>query len=105
MGSTLMPWTGWTPILQGMKRRSYAVWWQEGDTRRHAGKADVGPLHMLLSGNGCGRLAVPLDEIAGVDYRRGELEIRPRSGLPLRVGNLDGPGMLLELRDALRRAA
>jgi hypothetical protein len=88
-----------------MRRRTYAIWWQEGDGPRHAGKVDVGPLHVLLSGNGRGRLALALGEIAAVEYGGGELEIARREGLPLRVGNLDGPGALLELRDALRRAA
>jgi hypothetical protein len=88
-----------------MTKRTYAVWWQEGDGPRHAGKAGIGPLHMLLSGNSRGRLALALDDIATVEYGRGELEIVRRRGLPLRVGNLDGPGALLELWDALLRAA
>ena len=84
-----------------MRKSTYAVWWQEAEGPRHAGKLELGTLHMLLSGNGSGRLAVPLDEIVSVDYSRGELRIERRTESDLRIGNLDGPGVLLELSDAL----
>ena len=84
-----------------MKRRTYAVWWQEGETGRHAGKLELGAFHLLLSGNGCGRLAVPLDQIVSAYYERGELVIERRGSNSVRIGNLDGPGALLELTDAL----
>ena len=87
-----------------MSRSGYAVWWQEGDAPRHAGRLQLGRLHLLLSGNGSGRLAVGVDEIVAVDYRRGELEIERRRGPIIRIGNLDGPGVLLELSDALSAA-
>jgi len=74
---------------------------QEDDGPRHAGKLQLGSLHLLLSGNGAGRLALPLDEIVGVDYARGELVVARRTGPKVRIGNLDGPGVLLELSDAL----
>ena len=77
------------------------MWWQEAEGPRHAGKLELGTLHMLLSGNGSGRVAVPLDEIVSVDYSRGELRIERRTESDLRIGNLDGPGVLLELSDAL----
>ena len=32
-----------------MRRRSYAVWWNEGDGARHAGKLELGPLHASLA--------------------------------------------------------
>jgi hypothetical protein len=88
-----------------MKRRSYAVWWDEGDGLRHAGKLEVGALHMLLSGNGSGRLAVPLEEVASVDYVRGELRVGRKAAAVLRIGSLDAPGALFEVSDSLRRAA
>jgi len=88
-----------------MLRRSYAVWWNEGEGPRHAGKLELGPLHALLSGNGSGRVAVPFDEIASIDYSRGELRLNRRQGAPLRIGSLDAPGALLELIDSLKRAA
>jgi hypothetical protein len=84
-----------------MSRTGYAVWWQEGDAPRHAGKLRLGRLHLLLSGNGSGRLAVPLDDIVAIEYRGGELEIERRRGPIIRIGNLDGPGVLLELSEAL----
>lgn len=84
-----------------MHQRGYAIWWTEGDGPRHAGKLELGKLHMLLSGNGSGRVAVPLDQIISIDYTRGELHIERRHGSDLRIGNLDGPGVLLELSDAL----
>lgn len=87
-------------ILRAMRRRSYAIWWTEGDGPRHAGKLELGSLHLLLSGNGTG-LAVPLDEIVEVDYRQGLLHLERRHGTDLQIGNLDGPGVLLELSDAL----
>jgi hypothetical protein len=80
-----------------MRRRSYAVWWNEGDGPRHAGKLELAPLHALLSGNGSGRLAVPLDEITSVEYARGEVHVRRNVGSMLRIGSLDAPGALFEL--------
>jgi hypothetical protein len=87
-----------------MSETSYAVWWQEGVDQRRAGKLQLGPLHLLLSGNGSARLAVPLDEIVSAEYRRGELSVVRKLGRRLRIGNLDGPGALHELSDALTRA-
>jgi hypothetical protein len=84
-----------------MGRPTYAIWWTEGDGPRHAGRLELGSLHMLLSGNGSGRVAVPLDEIVSVEYGRDELRIERRGKTDLRIGNLDGPGVLLELSDAL----
>lgn len=84
-----------------MREGTYAIWWMEGDGPRHAGKLELGSLHLLLSGNGSGQVAVPLDQIVSVEYRRGELCIERREGADLRIGNLDGPGVLLELSDAL----
>jgi hypothetical protein len=88
-----------------MRRRSYAIWWDEGEGPRHAGKLELAPLHLLLSGNGSGRLAVPLDEITSVEYVRGELRVGRRAAGVLRIGSLDAPGALLEVNDLLRRAA
>jgi hypothetical protein len=36
-----------------------------------------------------------------VEYGRDELRIERRGKTDLRIGNLDGPGVLLELSDAL----
>lgn len=84
-----------------MRRGSYAVWWNEGNDPRHVGKLEIARLHALLSGNGSKRLAVPLDDIAAVEYRRGEVRIDRRGAPPLRIGSLDAPGALLELAHSL----
>jgi hypothetical protein len=87
-----------------MRGRSYAVWWTEGDDRRQAGKLELSPFHVLLTATRGSRLAVPLDEIAGVDYVVGRLRLSRRRGAPIDIGSLDAPGALFELTDALRAA-
>jgi hypothetical protein len=84
-----------------MRRSSYAVWWNEGNGPRHVGKFEVARLHALLSGNGSMRLAVPLEDITGVEYRRGEVHIDRRDASSLRIGSLDAPGTLRELAHSL----
>jgi hypothetical protein len=84
-----------------MPRASYAVWWDDGLGLRHVGKLEVARLHALLSGNGSGRLAIPLDEIGAVEYSRGELQIARQGKATLRIGSLDAPGALLEVAHAL----
>jgi len=84
-----------------MRRSSYAVWWNEGNGPRQVGKFEIARLHALLSGNGSTRLAVPLDDITGVEYRRGEVHIDRRDASSLRIGSLDAPGTLLELAHSL----
>jgi len=84
-----------------VQQSSYAVWWQDGDGPRIAGKLSLTVSKLLLSGPGSCRLAVRLDEIVSVEYLRGELEIDRRAAPRLRVGNLDGVGALLELSHAL----
>ena len=84
-----------------MKRSSYAVWWHEANGPRYVGKCEIARLHALLSGNGSKRLAVPLDEITGVEYRRGEVQIDRRGAPPLRIGSLDAPGSLWDLAHSI----
>ena len=79
-----------------MRERSYAVWWSGEDGRRHAGRLDLGRLHVLLAGNGNGSLTVPLHEIERVEYARGQIGLRVHDGSTLRVGSLDAPGALRE---------
>jgi hypothetical protein len=55
-----------------MRRKTYAVWWQEEPGDRHAGKLELGSLHIHL-----------------------------KTGPDVRIGNLDDVGVLLELSDAL----
>ena len=82
-------------------RRSYAIWWREGNGPKHAGKLELGALHVLMSGGGSSRFAMPLDEITAVGYVAGELLIRRRGGAPVRIGSLDALGTLREVGDAL----
>jgi hypothetical protein len=84
-----------------MPRRSYAIWWREGDGPRHAGKLELGRLHVLMSGSGSSRFAVPLEEISAVGYASGELMIRRRGAAPICIGSLDALGALREVADAL----
>ncbi len=84
-----------------MRRRSYAIWWNEGDGPKHVGKLEIAHPHAFLSANGSTRLAVPLAEITGVDYRRGEVRVERRGTTTLRIGSLDAPGTLLELAHSL----
>jgi hypothetical protein len=84
-----------------MPRRSYAIWWREGDGPKRAGKLELGRLHVLMSGGGSSRFAVPLDEITAVGYAAGELLIRRRGGAPIQIGSLDTLGALREVGDAL----
>jgi hypothetical protein len=86
-----------------MSEHSYAIWWDEGEGRRRAGKLELGPLHALLSGNGHSRLAVPLDRIDGVELYRGEVLVHRRGEPTLRIGSLDAPGALRELAGHLVR--
>jgi hypothetical protein len=84
-----------------MNRRGYAVWWDEGDGDRHAGRLDLGWLHALFSGNGNGGLAVPLEEITAIECSRGQVLIHRRDQESVRVGNLDAPGALREFAGRL----
>jgi hypothetical protein len=85
-----------------MSRRSYAIWWNEGDGPKHVGKLEIARPHAFLSGKGSAGMAVPLDDITAVEYRRGEVRIDRRSAVALRIGSLDAPGILLELAHSLK---
>jgi hypothetical protein len=84
-----------------MRRRSYAIWWNEGNGPKHVGKLEIARPHAFLSGTGSTRLAVPLADITGVEYRRGEVRVDRRGRTALRIGSLDAPGTLLELAQSL----
>jgi hypothetical protein len=84
-----------------MRRSSYAVWWNEGNGPRHVGKLEIARLHAFLSGNGSGRVAVPLDQITSVESARGEVLVGRKDGTVLRIGSLDAPGALRELASRL----
>jgi hypothetical protein len=87
-----------------MHRRSYAVWWEDGDGARRTGRLEIGPLHALFSGNGNGSLALALDQITGIEYSRGRALVHRNGGATLNIGNLDAPGALCECANRLARA-
>lgn len=82
-------------------RRTYAVWWNEGGGPRHAGRLELGRLHALFSGNGKGRLALPLDEITAIQYGRDQVVVHRRIDPTLLIGSLDAPGALREFATML----
>ena len=84
-----------------MRRRSYAIWWNEDNGPKHVGKLEIAHPHAFLSGNGSTRLEVPLADITGIEYRRGEVRVDRRDRTALRIGSLDAPGTLLELAHSL----
>jgi hypothetical protein len=84
-----------------MRRHSYAIWWNEGNGRKHVGKLEIARPHAFLSGNGSTKLAVPLADITGVEYRRGEVRVERKGATTLRIGSLDAPGTLRELAHSL----
>jgi hypothetical protein len=85
-----------------MLRRTYAVSWSEEHGETYAGRAEVGRLHVLLSGGRGARLAVPRDDIESVDYVDREVLIRRRRGPSVTIGSLDAPGALYELVELTR---
>jgi len=50
-----------------MRRRSYAIWWNEDNGPKHVGKLEIAHPHAFLSGNGSTRLEVPLADITGIE--------------------------------------
>jgi hypothetical protein len=84
-----------------MRRRSYAIWWNEDNGPKHVGKLEIAHPHAFLSGNGSTRLEVPLADITGIEYRRGEVRVDRQGRTALRIGSLDAPGTLLELAHSL----
>ena len=88
-----------------MHRQTYAVWWNEDGGPRRAGRLEVGRLQALFSGNGNGRLALPLDQVTSVEYARGEVVIHRRDAADVRIGSLDAPGALRECAMRLASAA
>jgi hypothetical protein len=80
---------------------SYAIWWTEADGPRCAGKLELGPGEVVLSGAGRGRVAHTFGDIESLNYRGGELTLEVRPGRLLRIGSLDAPGALREVASYL----
>ena len=91
-----------------MRERTYAVYWNEPDGPRYAGRIALGPSFAELSGGAAyGKRSLHrifFNEIESVGYERGRLELRRRAGVPIRIGSIDGPGALRELADRLQAA-
>jgi hypothetical protein len=86
--------------------QTYAVYWNELDGSRFAGRISLGPSFAELDGgNGHGRRSrrqIGFDDITSVRYERGLLHVWRRSGAPLRFGSVDRPGALRELCERLQ---
>jgi hypothetical protein len=86
--------------------QTYAVYWNELDGARFAGRISLGASFAEVDGGaGDGRRTqrrIGFDEIASVRYERGLLHVWRRSGAPLRFGSVDRPGALRELCERLQ---
>jgi hypothetical protein len=89
-----------------MREQTYAIYWNEPDGSRFAGKIALGPTFAELEGgtsNGrCARRRIGFEEIASVRYERGRLHVWRRNGAPVRLGSVDRPGALRELAERLQ---
>jgi hypothetical protein len=88
---------------------SYAVYWNEGEGLRHAGRFELERDHARLVGrsrNGTSRLVrILFGEIVSVRYGYGRLRVERRAEPALEIGSVDRPGALRELAERLRVAA
>jgi hypothetical protein len=86
--------------------QTYAVYWNDLDGARFAGRISLGSAFAELEGGARdGRRTqrrIAFDEIASVRYTRGRLHVWRRCGAPLRFGSVDRPGALRELGERLQ---
>ena len=86
--------------------QSYAVYWNDFDGNRFAGRISLAASSAdLEGGSGDGlqtRQRIAFDDIAAVRYERGRLNVWRRSGPPMRFGSVDRPGALRELAERLQ---
>ena len=92
-----------------MQERTYAVYWSEGSGHRFAGRLAVTTACAELVGRGedgaASQVRIFFEDILGVRYNGGRLLIRPRTGVPVEIGSVDGPGALHEAASRLRAFA
>ena len=85
---------------------TYAVYWNEVDGARFAGRISLGSAFADLEGGASDgrrtRRRIPFDEIASLRYEHGRLHVLRRGGAPLRFGSVDRPGALRELFERLQ---
>jgi hypothetical protein len=86
--------------------QTYAVYWNEIDGARFAGRISLAAYFAELEGGASDgrrtRQRIAFDDIASVRYERGRLHVWRRSGAPLRLGSVDRPGALRELGERLQ---
>lgn len=85
--------------------QTYAVYWNDLDGARFAGRISLGHSFAELEGTSAGRRMrsrIGFEEIASVRYQRGRLHVWRRDGAPLRLGSVDRPGALRELGERLQ---
>jgi hypothetical protein len=92
--------------MHSWRMQTYAVYWNELDGARFAGRLSLSASFAELDGGaGDGRRTqrrIRFDEISSVRYERGLLHVWRRSGAPLRFGSVDRPGALRELGERLQ---
>ena len=86
--------------------QTYAVYWNDPEGERCAGRVSLGPSFAELDGGTSDghlrSLRVGFDEIASVRYQHGLLHVWRRNGAPVRLGSADRPGALRELAERLK---
>lgn len=91
-----------------MHAPTYAVYWNEADGPRFAGRLTLGPTFAELAGSASrgsrSSRRIRFDEISSVRYERGRLDLLRRAGSAFRIGSVDRPGALRELADLLQAA-
>jgi hypothetical protein len=89
-------------------QRSYAVYWNEGDGGRSAGRLELEQAYVQLAGRAAAGVRslvrIRYVDIAAVIYAEGRLQIERPAEPPLIVGSVDGPGALREVADRLQNA-
>jgi hypothetical protein len=87
-------------------QQSYAVYWNEGNGARYAGRLDLEPGYALLAGrarHGARRLLrVFFADIASIQYASGRIRVERRAEPTLEIGSVDAPGALYEMADRLQ---
>jgi hypothetical protein len=81
--------------------QTYAVYWREPDGSRFAGRFSLGSAYAVLDGGARDgrrmRRRIDFGEIAALRYDRGRLHIWSRDAAPVRLGSVEGPGVMGEL--------
>src|SRR5204862_446524 len=83
------------PRSEADSMQTYAVYWNDPEGERCAGRVSLGPSFAELDGGTSdGRLRslrIGFDEIASVRYQHGRLHVWRRTGAPVRLGSAASP--------------